>query len=445
MGDLKSRTDLKSRADLKSRPGLDPARDAALLLQRMGFFTLGVALPVSAMVSRRAAVVLVPIGVALLVIAAILSEPERFVRALKRRSLRATALLLALLVGWGILSTTWAPRGVAGFDRVLNMLFAFVAGILAVAALPDRMRAANLNALAVGAGVATVVAAMMQVTGYGLGDAEDDVTVVVRGLATLIVFAGPLVAWLLSRGRTRGALALFGAVAAVTVLTADIVLVAALCAGSLAFALAAMSPGKVAARSAAFMGLLVVCAPLAPWIARLLVPFVTGLALTIIEALQAWGVIIAKAPIKLLTGHGFGSFNLQRFNATDMASLPSSIIVEIWHDLGVVGALAFAAALWLAVRATRVLPQIVQAGAISAYVTAFSLGLLGLAGIRAWWLMTLVAAMIVTTAVARGQARTDRPLARFVRRETSPDAKSGDPRSGTIRPTLGGRPDSEQL
>ncbi len=406
----------------------------------MGFFTLGVALPVSAMVSRRAAVVLVPIGVALLVIAAILSEPERFWRALKRRSLRATALLLALLVGWGILSTTWAPRGVAGFDRVLNMLFAFLAGVLALSALPDRMRAANLNALAVGAGVAAVVAAMMQVTGYGLGDAEDDVTVVVRGLATLIVFAGPLVAWLLSRGRTRGALALFGAVAAVTVLTADVVLVAALCAGSLAFALATVSHSKAAARSAAALGLVVLFAPLSPWVAGLLVPFVTGLALAMAETLQAWGAIIAKAPIKLLTGHGFGAFNLQRITATDTAPLPSSLIVEIWHDLGLVGALAFAAALWLAVRATRALPQIVQAGAISAYVAAFSLGLLGLAGIRAWWLMTLVAAMIVTTAVARGQARTDRPLARFVRRDASDDA-----RSGPVRPVLAGRTDSQQV
>lgn len=431
--------ELRSRPDMKSRPGLDPAKDAALLLQRMGFFTLGVALPVSAMVSRRAAVVLVPIGVALLVIAAVLSEPERFVRALKRRSLRATALLLALLVGWGMLSATWAPRGVAGFDRVLNMLFAFAAGVLALSALPDRMRAANLNALAVGAGVATIVAAMMQVTGYGLGDAEDDVTVVVRGLATLIVFAGPLIAWLLSRGRTRGALALFGAVAAVTASTADIILIAALGAGSLAFALAAVSPTRIAARSAALLGLVVVCAPLMPWIARVLAPLVPAPALAVAEGFQAWGTIIAKAPIKLLTGHGFGAYNLQRITTTDLAPLPSSVIVEIWHDLGFVGALAFAAALWLAVRATRALPQIVQAGAISAYVAAFSLGLLGLAGIRAWWLMTLVAAMIVTTAVARGQARTDRPLARFVRRET-PDEMN----SGHVRPTLAGRPDNHQ-
>ncbi len=425
--------------DLGSRPVLDPATDAALLLQRMGFFTLGVALPVSAMVSRRAAVVLVPIGVALLVIASVLSEPERFARALKRRSMRATVLLLALLVGWSFLSATWAPRGVGGFDRVLNMLFAFAAGLLAVAALPDRMRAANLNALAVGAGVAAVVAAMMQVTGYGLGDAEDDVTVVVRGLATLIVFAGPLVAWLLSRGRTRGALALFGAVAAVTALTSDMVLAAALGAGSLAFALAAASPGKVAARSAAFLGVVVLAAPLSPWVAAPLAPFLAGMALDIAASLQAWGALIEKAPIKLLTGHGFGAFNFQRITATGSAPLPPSIVVEIWHDLGVVGALAFAVSLGMAVRATRALPQIVQAGAIAAYVAAFAFGLIGLAGIRAWWLMTLVAAMIVTTAVARGQARTDRPLARFVKRDGQ-----GDANSGSARPIVAGKPGRHQ-
>ncbi len=55
---------------------LDPATDAALLLRRIGFGTLALVLPLAALVSRRAAVVLVPIGVVLLIIATLIEDPR---------------------------------------------------------------------------------------------------------------------------------------------------------------------------------------------------------------------------------------------------------------------------------------------------------------------------------------------------------------------------------
>jgi hypothetical protein len=109
--------------------------------------------------------------------------------------------------------------------------------------------------------------------------------------------------------------------------------------------------------------------------------------------------------------------------------------VDIWHELGLVGAAAFAAAIWFAMRAVRVLSPVIQAGAIAAYISALSLGILGFAGFRAWWLMTLVALVIITTAVARGQARTDRPLVRFARATTAA-AESSRPTMAT-RSTTG--------
>jgi len=88
-----------------------------------------------------------------------------------------------------------------------------------------------------------------------------------------------------------------------------------------------------------------------------------------------------------------------------------------------------------AMRAVRVLSPVIQAGAIAAYIAALSLGILGFAGFRAWWLMTLVALVIITTAVARGQARTDRPLVRFARAATAA-AESSRPTMAT-RSTTG--------
>lgn len=423
--------------DFRKSQGLDPATDSALLLQRMGFFTLGVALPVAAMVSRRAAVVLVPVAVALLVIAALLIEPERLMRSLRRKSVKTTALALGVMAAWVFLSISWAPRAVSSFDRGLNMLFALLLGFLGVASLPERARAANLNALAVGAGIATLVAAASQVTGFGLGDAEEDVIVLVRGLALLIILTGPLVAWLLWRGRTRGALALFCAVAICTLLVGDMVLSVSLLVGAAAFALVVTARGKVAASIAFACAALAVLAPLGAWLGPPALAPVLGVEHPLVAGLHSWAELIARNPARLVTGHGFEATFVGAGLAPGAAPLPNSILVVIWHELGLVGALCFAVALWFAMRAVMALAPVMQAGAIAAYMAAYACGILGLAGFRAWWLMTLVAVVIITSAVARGQARTDRPLARFVAAGGKAGAVTEKPQS-TSRPVLPG-------
>ena len=55
----------------------DPAADSAALLRRLGFAILMLAVPVSALFARRAIVVLVPVGIILLVIAAALDGGHR--------------------------------------------------------------------------------------------------------------------------------------------------------------------------------------------------------------------------------------------------------------------------------------------------------------------------------------------------------------------------------
>lgn len=410
---------------------LDPTTDSALLLQRMGFFTLGIALPVAAMVSRRAAVVLVPIGVALLVIAAVLAEPERFVRSLKRRSTKATALGLVTMLVWVFLSSIWAPRGGTGLDRGFNMAFALAIGILGVSALPERVRAANLNALAVGTGAATIVAAFMQISGFGLGDAEDDVTVLVRGLALVIVLTGPLVAWLLTRGRARSAAALLGAVLICSLLIRDVVLIASLCTGIGAFALVFFVRGRSGGLVALACAAIMIAAPLVALLTVMAMPALSGIRTGLLAGVQSWVDLIRLEPVKLLTGNGLGAVTALANRTVSPVSLPESIIVIVWYDLGLVGALAFAIALYFAMRAALALSPVIQAGAIAAYVTAFTCGILGLAGFRAWWLMTLVAVAIITSAIGRGQARTDRPLARFVTAPKMSEASASIARSQT--------------
>ena len=57
------------------------------------------------------------------------------------------------------------------------------------------------------------------------------------------------------------------------------------------------------------------------------------------------------------------------------------------------------------------MPGALAAGGVAAYTTAFSLSALGFATLQPWWLMTLAAVALMFTAIARGQYRTDRPVA----------------------------------
>jgi hypothetical protein len=418
-------------AETRQSGPLDPAADSALLLRRMGFFTLGVALPVAAMLSRRAAVVLVPIGVALLVIAALLIEPERVIRSLRRRALKATTLALGLFIGWAALSALWTPRAASGGDRVLNMAFALVLGVLAVSSLPERMRAANINPIAIGLGAAAVLGALFAVTGIGLGEVDDDLTVIQRGLALVIVLVWPALGWLLLRGRNRGAFALL----ATTVLAAGAIYagpsLAAVATGAGVFALV-VTRGPAGVRLAAGLAAgVILLAPVAALLPAGILPGAAG------EALTTWRTIIAAEPMRLVTGFGFDAISAQTVAGWFPGGAPTSVLFAVWHELGLMGAISFAAALWFAMRAVLVLPPVLQAGAIAAYAAAFTLGVAGFAPLRAWWLMTLVAIVVLTTAVARGQGRTDRPLVRFVRAADSRPVVPAKPESTKPGPDAG--------
>lgn len=137
---------------------IDPATDAASLLRRIGFATLAVALPLASLVSRRAAVVLAPIGVVLLVIASLVEEPGWFTGTLKRAVLSRPGLILIGLVGWAVLSLIWSPYTFSASEKASNLFLAVLLGFCGTAALPERMRASNLNLAALGTGLAATFA-----------------------------------------------------------------------------------------------------------------------------------------------------------------------------------------------------------------------------------------------------------------------------------------------
>ncbi len=130
---------------------IDPALDAAAMLRRVGFVGLFVVLPVLAQVARRAAVILAPIAVVLLIIASAIDRRQRPVAPAIRGLVTAPAFLAGMLVVvWSGLSLAWTPfLGPAG-ERLANLLATVGLALAAYLALPDRMRSANLYLLPLG-------------------------------------------------------------------------------------------------------------------------------------------------------------------------------------------------------------------------------------------------------------------------------------------------------
>ena len=183
----------------RAQTPLDPAADAALLLRRIGFGTLALVLPIASLVSRRAAVVLAPIGVVLLVIAALIEDPRGFGATLRRSLLSLPGMILIGLAGWAALSLVWSPFTASATEKAGNLVLAVVLGFCGNAALPERMRASNLNLAALGTGIAGAFALALIVIA-ALRHADTDAGVE-RGISVILIMAWPALAWLLSRER----------------------------------------------------------------------------------------------------------------------------------------------------------------------------------------------------------------------------------------------------
>lgn len=388
---------------------LDPAADAAQLLRRIGFATLALALPLAALVSRRAAVVLVPIGVALLIIAALVQEPERLRRSLRSSLGSRAGLILVSLVGWAVLSLIWSPYTLSATEKASNLALAVALGFAGTAALPERMRASNLNLVALGNGFAAVFASSL-IVAAALRQDEINLAGVERGISIVLIMAWPALAWLLSRHRGLSALGL-ALVVALLALTRfeDGEAVAMLC-GAVAFG-AVSASRDIAVRVIA--GLIAGLMLLAPMLPFLLMPLVSLLP-NGEEAMQPFGVwadVVMREPIQLVTGHGLDTTLRGRLTGVLPQNTPSTLLFETWYELGIVGAAAAASCLFFAIQAAGRMPGALAAGGIAAYTTAFALGAFGFATIQPWWLMTLAAVALLFTAIARGQFRTSRPAA----------------------------------
>ena len=387
----------------------DPARDAASVLRRMGFVVLMIGLPLAAFAFGDGVLVVSLVGIILVAAAALFDGAPRPLRA----SLDALAAwpalpALAILLGWTLLSLAWSssPRaGAAEFGAFAAVLGLALVGYLA---LPDRMRSANLYVVPVGAAAAALVAIVLALMAQdAVADTERRLA---RGLAVLVVYAWPGVAWLRSRGRDVSALLLAAVVAVAAAVAPDTMPAVAFALGAVAYLVAQLF-GRGAMGIGIATALLVAGAPL---LVAFGLPHLEGAGFLApwASALEGWRSSLVGAPLRWLTGHGEGSLAAQPAWPLDVFGTPALIL---WFELGIVGALAAAAAiggaLWTAVEDGPLLP-----GMAAALTTAAVMALTGFGAGEMWWPAAIAIVVVVFVAAERGQFRTRRPRALSVRR-----------------------------
>lgn len=405
-----------------SSPTADPAAEAAALLRRVGFATLLLAVPTAALVTRRGVVVLVPIGVSLLALAAALDGANRPLRESWRWVAASPAgIAAAIVLAWSALSLIWTPFPAQGMDRLFSIAATVGMAVVGYLALPDRMRSANLYLMPLGVGLAALVGGAVALFGApGARDPEIVAQNLDRGLTVLSLMVWPAVSWLRSRGRHAEAFALGVLIALAIVLGPTATPAIALAIGALAFGVTVVSTRHGARLTAYAMAGLLALGPLIPFILR---P-IAGLALApqhpILRTLRIWRTVVAGEPERLVTGHGFETALRGRFEGLLPVNAPNTILFELWYELGLVGALAAAVALYAAVTACgRRTPPLVP-GMVAAFATAFAFACLGIGTAQMWWFTALALVVLVFVAIERGQFRTTRPKARLLRAANEP-------------------------
>ena len=123
---------------MKARPHRtleDPASDAAHIITRLAIALLLIVAPIASVGTRRAIYVLVPVGVALTLVAWLLEPGGRGPRQLRSAMFSATGILLIGFVSWAALSLIWTPFGVGPSERFVKSLSTFLLAATAAALL----------------------------------------------------------------------------------------------------------------------------------------------------------------------------------------------------------------------------------------------------------------------------------------------------------------------
>ena len=391
------------------RSRVDPATDAALLLSRIGLALVAVAAPCAAMGARRAIFILMPVGTALILVAALLGAGKDGLRHLRDWLVSPIGLAALFLAFWTLSSLAWTPFRVEAAGRFGKMAGTVLLAILAAAFLPERTRTSNLYLLPLGAALAAIAGVLVLFEGPALLATviDGDDSTLERGMEGLVVLLWPALCALGVRERWKSAAAVAALVAAAALIVKSPLGLAGLVTGMLVFALAVSAPRAAGRILAASSAILLLAAPALPLAAHYLPPIAAlqrnGPLGDIMASLDVWRGIVLDDGWRLVTGHGVDSVTRGLARNLLPPDVPGGILFEIWFELGLVGAAAMALLASLSFAAAGGLGPRLAPFLLAGLSCCMVMASVNLGAAQLWWVSILGIAGIAFTHALRGE------------------------------------------
>jgi hypothetical protein len=398
-----------------SRSFDDPAAEAAKLLNRLGIAVLVIVTPCAGLFSIQALYSLMPVGAALILIAAVLRGDNGFARLL--RSLRSPPGCVALFIAsWSFLSLAWTVFPLSAGERFFKTFGLGLLVALAASCLPDRTKTSNLNLIPIGLFVTVLATLALILVGVAnfKGGSDLETSLLQRSVITLVLLIWPALGVLSLRERwmAAGTLAILVAVAVVGA-WARISLVA-MAIGALTFAGAMSQPAWTARITSVIFALLFAAAPAWAFLTRFLTNVTGFTGRSFASPMVVWADLMAHEWPRLITGHGLvmaaGGISMGYLPA----DCPTSLVFEIWYDLGIVGAWAFAALILFAFSAAARTPPNVAPAFLAGLVAGLTIAVFGLATEQIWWVTLIAVDALAFACLVKGSHRGKRLRAQMV-------------------------------
>ncbi len=401
-----------------SRSFDDPAAEAAKLLNRLGLAVLVILTPCAGLFSIQALYSLMPVGAVLILIAAALRGDNGFARLL--RSLATWPALLALfLAAWAFLSLAWTVMPLAAGERFFKTFGTGLLVALAASCLPERSKTSNLYLIPIGLFLSVLATLALVLTNFANFRSGSDIetSLLQRSVITLVLLIWPALGVLSLRERwmTAGLLAILIAVAAIAAWARISLLAMAI--SALTFAAAMSQPLWTARIVALIFAALVAAAPAWALLLRFFVN-ATGLLPNIAAPMIVWADLMAHEGPRLITGHGLVMAVRGVALGILPAESPTSLLFEIWYDLGIVGAWSFAALILAVFSAAGRTPANVAPALLAGLVAALTIAIFGLATEQIWWVTLVAIDALAFASLVKGTHRGKRLLAQSLAAET---------------------------
>jgi hypothetical protein len=391
---------------------LDPAEQAGLMLFRIGFGIMFIVVPLTASLSRRAPVIIAPIGAVIMLAAAFMTRNgTNAVQKARTLLWSPLSIITGMLFVWALLSLLWTPWLDNASERLFRTSSTAFLTFATVMLLPERMKTSNLYLIAIGVCLSIITTLILHFS----PPVRVDSVALDRNMIILTLLGWPAVTYLALKKRSFESMVVAGAIGTLLLGLRGPSLLPALLVGAIILGGAVNNTRAAALALIAGIMVTILAAPLWAFTLSHMPTQSGGLS----GLLQIWAELIAKDPLRLLTGHGLDTALRNKISPALEISTPKSLLFEIWYELGLIGAVCLSAFLIMSVESISRLNDRVAPYALGAFGFAFSLSIMGLGTSQTWWLTTLSMTIIAFAAIIHRENAVMRPVAIMATSEQS--------------------------